>query len=220
MRIDVPCPEALVAAKGTNKAMQTAARIVRKKHGLKTSVTKHPRKMYGLSAKTERVAPHKNYGLYLGRPNTFFWTDPSAHLRFDPPQKLPCAMIHITVVAAIIRKEAKILLGKRPRHKRHGGLWEFPGGKIDEGETAVNAITRELLEELGVETLSVGDVVYECRDPSSPYLIQFLEVDIRGRPEPTEHTEVIWCEPESLATVRLAPCDAQFVAEHLLRCSR
>jgi 8-oxo-dGTP diphosphatase len=129
-------------------------------------------------------------------------------------------MIQITVVAAIIRKEAKILLGRRPHHKRHGGLWEFPGGKIDEGETAVDAITRELLEELGVETLSVGGVVYECRDPDSPYLIQFFEVDIRGRPEPTEHTEIIWYEPESLTTVRLAPCDARFVAKHLLRSSR
>ena len=126
-------------------------------------------------------------------------------------------MTHISVVAAIIRKENKMLLGRRPDHKRHGGLWEFPGGKIDEGETEVDAVTRELLEEFGVETVSVGKVVYECRDPGSPFLVRFLDVVIRGKPEPTEHTEMSWFEPESLPTVHLAPCDARFVSEYLLR---
>jgi mutator protein MutT len=126
-------------------------------------------------------------------------------------------MTQISVVAAIIRREDRVLLGRRPDHKRHGGLWEFPGGKIDEGETDVDAVTRELLEELGVETVSVGKVVYECRDPGSPFLVRFLDVVIRGRPVPTEHTEMSWFEPRSLPTVGLAPCDARFVAEHLLR---
>ncbi len=126
-------------------------------------------------------------------------------------------MTQIVVAAAIIRNEKKVLLGRRPDHKRHGGLWEFPGGKIDEGETEADAVTRELLEELGVETVSAGEVVYECRDPDSPFLIRFLDVVIRGRPEPTEHTEMGWFEPESLPTIHLAPCDARFVAEYLLR---
>ncbi len=126
-------------------------------------------------------------------------------------------MTQISVVAAIIRREDRVLLGRRPDHKRHGGLWEFPGGKIDEGETDVDAVTRELLEEFGVETLSVGKVVYECLDPGSPFLVRFLDVVIRGRPVPTEHTEMSWFEPKSLPTVGLAPCDARFVAEHLLR---
>ena len=126
-------------------------------------------------------------------------------------------MTQIVVVAAIIRRENKVLLGRRPDHKRHGGLWEFPGGKIDEGETEADAVTRELLEEFGVETVSAGEVVYECRDPDSPFLIRFLDVVIRGRPEPTEHTEMSWFEPESLPTIHLAPCDARFVAEYLLR---
>ena len=126
-------------------------------------------------------------------------------------------MIRIPVVAAIIRREHRVLLGRRPSHKRHGGLWEFPGGKIDEGETEVDAVTRELREEFGVETMSVGRVVYECQDPGSPFLVRFLDVDIRGSPEPTEHTEISWVEPDSLPTLSLAPCDARFVAEYLLR---
>ncbi len=128
-------------------------------------------------------------------------------------------MTQISVVAAIIRRQNRVLLARRPDHKRHGGLWEFPGGKIDEGETDVDAVTRELLEEFGVETVSVGKVVYECRDPGSPFLVRFLDVGIRGRPEPTEHTDIDWFEPESLPTVRLAPCDARFVSEYLLRVS-
>ena len=126
-------------------------------------------------------------------------------------------MIQIPVVAAVIRRESKILLGQRPDHKRHGGLWELPGGKIDEGESEVDAVTRELLEEFGVETISVGSVVYECRDPGSSFLVRFLDVDIRGEPEPNEHTEIGWFEPDSLRTLPLAPCDAHFVADHFLR---
>ncbi len=126
-------------------------------------------------------------------------------------------MTQIPVVAAIIRKGSHVLLGRRPDHKRHGGMWEFPGGKIDEGETEVEAVTRELLEEFGVETTSVGSVVYECRDSGSPFSIRFLDVVIHGEPEPLEHTELGWFEPGSLAALPLAPCDARFVAEHLLR---
>ena len=126
-------------------------------------------------------------------------------------------MTQIPVVAAIIRRENKVLLGRRPDHKRHGGLWEFPGGKMNEGETESDAVTRELLEEFGVETISVGGVVYECRDPGSPFLVQFLDVGIRGKPEPTEHAEIGWFERDSLPALRLAPCDARFVADYLLR---
>jgi mutator protein MutT len=128
-------------------------------------------------------------------------------------------MTQIPVVAAVIRRKNKALLGRRPDHKRHGGLWEFPGGKIDEGETEVDAVTRELHEEFGVETTSVGRILYECRDPGSPFRIRFLDVGIRGESVPTEHTEIGWFEPDSLSTLGLAPCDARFVTEYFLRVS-
>jgi mutator protein MutT len=81
-------------------------------------------------------------------------------------------MTRIPVVAAVILKGSRVFLGRRPDHKRHGGMWEFPGGKIDEGETEADAVTRELLEEFGVGTTSVGSVVYECRDPGSPFSVR------------------------------------------------
>ena len=52
----------------------------------------------------------------------------------------------VDVVAAVIRRGERVLLCQRPAHKRHGGLYEFPGGKCNDGETKDQAIARELLE--------------------------------------------------------------------------
>mgnify|MGYP000031044825 CR=1 FL=1 len=63
----------------------------------------------------------------------------------------------VQVVAAVIRApDGRVLLAQRPQHKHQGGLWEFPGGKVEPGETEVVALQRELQEELGLraETLS------------------------------------------------------------------
>ncbi|MCH9782446.1 MAG: NUDIX domain-containing protein, partial [Gammaproteobacteria bacterium] len=58
----------------------------------------------------------------------------------------------ITVVAAIIRdREDRLCLSRRPEHKHQGGLWEFPGGKVEEGEPLEQALARELDEELGMQ---------------------------------------------------------------------
>jgi 8-oxo-dGTP diphosphatase len=57
--------------------------------------------------------------------------------------------IHV-VAGVIFNSENKILIAKRPSHKHQGGLWEFPGGKVMPGESQLNALTRELLEELDI----------------------------------------------------------------------
>ncbi len=126
-------------------------------------------------------------------------------------------MALIPVVAAVIRKDDKLLVGRRPHDKRHGGLWEFPGGKVADGETDFEAVARELLEEFRVETTAVGGVVWECQDPGSEFLVRFVDTSIRGELVPVEHIEIRWCQPESLRTIDLAPCDARFVAACLLR---
>jgi len=120
----------------------------------------------------------------------------------------------IPVIAAVIERGGRYLVGRRPDEKRHGGLWEFPGGKVDDGESWLEAAHRELGEELGMEALSLGDLLLAVTDEGSPYAILFLEVQASGDPVPTEHTAVGWFTPGELAALPLAPADARF-AERL-----
>jgi len=64
----------------------------------------------------------------------------------------------IRVLASVIERDQKLLVCRRPVHKRHGGLWEFPGGKVQKGESDLEAARRELREELAVEVTGVGAV--------------------------------------------------------------
>ena len=125
-------------------------------------------------------------------------------------------MDEIPVVAAVIRSESRVLLGRRPEHKRHGGLWEFPGGKVDPGETDFQAVERELAEELDLRAVSVGGLLFESRDPEAPFLIRFVDVEVAGDPTALEHSEIGWFEPDALKDLPLAPSDARFVVEHLM----
>ena len=104
----------------------------------------------------------------------------------------------VQVVAAVIRRDGAVLLARRPPDERHGGQWEFPGGKIREGETRADAVRRELREELGVETLSVGETLHEIKDPGTPFLILFLPAEIEGDPLPLVHADLRWCHQEDL----------------------
>jgi mutator protein MutT len=117
----------------------------------------------------------------------------------------------VPVVAAVVQREARLLLGRRPDHKRHGGLWEFPGGKIDEGESPTEAARRELSEELAVDVLHVGERLLSVDDEASPFVIEFYPVRVSGEPKPLEHSKVGWFSVEELSTMQLAPADAEFM---------
>ena len=118
----------------------------------------------------------------------------------------------IPVVAAVVARDGRYLVGRRPEHKRHGGLWEFPGGKVGAGESIFEAVTRELAEELSLETNGIGRTLFSCRDGDAPFEIHFVEVEIEGEAVPHEHTEVGWFTPSELEGLPLAPADAAFVA--------
>ncbi len=118
----------------------------------------------------------------------------------------------VDVLAAVVRSGDRILVCRRPRAKRHGGLWEFPGGKVKEGESWERAAARELREELGVELVRMGDPVFARQDPGSPFLVHFVDVAIVGEPEPREHEELRWAALSELAALPLAPADAAFAA--------
>src|SRR5688572_27294002 len=116
------------------------------------------------------------------------------------------------VVAAVLRRDDTVLLCRRPLGKRHGGLWEFPGGKVHQGETAVQALARELDEELGLVLMAAGAPIVELDDPGSSFTIAFHAVEARGEPEAREHLEVRWVEVARAGAYELAPSDRRFVA--------
>lgn len=114
------------------------------------------------------------------------------------------------VVAAVIERGDAVLICRRPEGKNHGGLWEFPGGKMDQGESIQQAVTRELAEELNVETQGVGQVLFVATDDLSGYEIQFVPTRIFGEPVALEHSEITWCDRNHLISYALAPSDEAF----------
>lgn len=121
----------------------------------------------------------------------------------------------IPVVAAVIRRGDTVLLARRPPEKRHGGLWEFPGGKLQEGESAEGAARRELREELDLALDALGPELFAVADPESAFRIQFHLAVVQGTPKALEHAEIRWCDGPSLARLDLAPADAQFARFYL-----
>ena len=114
----------------------------------------------------------------------------------------------------MIRRDGRFLVCRRPAHKRHGGLWEFPGGKIESGESLLDAARREMREELDIEAVGVGRTLAALRDPGSPFLIEFVEVETPDgvAPRALEHDELRWATAAELAGLDLAPSDRAFAA--------
>ncbi len=120
-------------------------------------------------------------------------------------------MSRIRVVAAVIERDGRYLLGRRPVDKRHGGLWEFPGGKLDDGESVEDAVARELREELGLGVRRVGRHLRSFEDDGSPFVIEFHVVEVLGEPVAHEHESLGWFTPAELTEMSLAPADRAFV---------
>ena len=116
----------------------------------------------------------------------------------------------IPVLAAVINRDSKFLICQRPREKRHGGLWEFPGGKLESSENWEQAAIRELREELDVSVTSVDEPLLSIQDEGSPFTIVFVPVEIDGEPKPLEHADLRWVESADLPLFDLAPSDRRF----------
>ena len=115
------------------------------------------------------------------------------------------------VVAAVIEREGRFLLCRRAEHKRHGGLWEFPGGKVESGESFEDALIRELNEELKLTGIEVGEELLAADDELSGFSIRFIPVTTDGEPQLVEHSALGWYELTEMFEMALAPSDRRFV---------
>ncbi|MCR9262411.1 MAG: NUDIX domain-containing protein [Pseudomonadaceae bacterium] len=120
------------------------------------------------------------------------------------------------VVAAVIERDGQYLMCQRPAGKRHAGLWEFPGGKVQAGESDKEAIRRELLEELAVEPADETLLIAEHPDETSGFLICFIKTTIEAEPECLEHASIGWFLPKEIRELDLAPADEVFSAKLIL----
>lgn len=119
----------------------------------------------------------------------------------------------VKVVAAVIEKDGRVLLAKRRQGDILAGKWEFPGGKIDPGETPEEALKRELQEELGIET-EVGDFICSSLydyEHLSVELLAYRVLHISGEITPHVHDEVKWVLPDDLCSYDFPAANEEIV---------
>lgn len=106
----------------------------------------------------------------------------------------------IPVVAGFLRRGQRVLVGQRPENHSLAGLWEFPGGKIESGETPEAALVRELQEELGIEA-EVGELKLAATHSYGDVNILILFYEIlywKGEPKAKHHLMLDWIDPDDL----------------------
>ncbi|MBM76121.1 MAG: hypothetical protein CMK59_12030 [Proteobacteria bacterium] len=119
----------------------------------------------------------------------------------------------LLVVAGVFFSKNKVLVALRPLNKSSGGLWEFPGGKVDDGESPKEALIRELFEELNVR-VSVLNFIAQSRAEVNNRRIKMLLFEVRldsGTLFPKEHEEIRWVTPEELGLLKWAPLDIPLI---------
>ena len=128
-------------------------------------------------------------------------------------RKLPLVLV---AAVALIDADGRVLLARRPEGKSMAGLWEFPGGKVHEGEAPEAALIRELKEELGVDTAESCLAPFAFASHRYPdfHLLMPLYVCRRwsGTPAALEGQELAWVRPQRLGDYPMPPADRPLVA--------
>jgi 8-oxo-dGTP diphosphatase len=122
--------------------------------------------------------------------------------------------VPIVVAAAVVLRDGRVLLTRRARGQHLAGMWEFPGGKLEDGESPEEALARECREECGIEieVVEILDVTHH-RYPEKDVLLLFYRCSLRGGE--VRHLQVAdhaWVAPEDLGSYPLPPADARVVA--------
>ncbi len=122
----------------------------------------------------------------------------------------------LVVAAALVDPDGRVLIAQRPGGKAMAGLWEFPGGKLEPGETPESALIRELDEELGIETWSscLAPLSFASHAYPDFHLLMPLFVCRKwqgGAPRPREHAALKWVRPRDLGRFEMPPADLPFL---------
>jgi 8-oxo-dGTP diphosphatase len=122
----------------------------------------------------------------------------------------------LVVAVALIDRDSRVLLTERPKGKNMEGLWEFPGGKVDKGETPEAALIRELQEELGVdtETSCLAPFTFASHTYEKFHLLMPLYVCRvwKGIPVGKEGQRLSWVRPNEMKNYPMPPADKPLVA--------
>ena len=123
----------------------------------------------------------------------------------------------LTVVAAVMERAGQVLIAQRKRSGQHPLKWEFPGGKVESGETPEAALLRELEEELGIRA-QVGDEIarYEYQYPGRwPILLMFYRVtEFSVEPKNLDFEQILWAPRERLRDYDFLDGDAEFLNQY------
>ncbi|WP_259781307.1 8-oxo-dGTP diphosphatase MutT [Aestuariispira ectoiniformans] len=124
--------------------------------------------------------------------------------------------IILVVAVAMIDVDGRVLIAKRPEGKSMAGLWEFPGGKVENGETPEAALIRELHEELHVDTREscLAPLTFASHEYDDFHLLMPLYVCRQwvGEPQPKEGQELAWVRPIRLKDYPMPPADIPLIA--------
>ena len=122
----------------------------------------------------------------------------------------------LVVAAALVDSDGRVLIAQRPEGKQLAGLWEFPGGKVEHGETPESALIRELEEELGitVKQACLAPFVFASHTYETFHLLMPLYLIRRweGEPEAREHAALKWVRPNDMSQYPMPPADDPLVA--------
>lgn len=124
--------------------------------------------------------------------------------------------ILLVVACALVDADRRVLIAQRPEGKSLAGLWEFPGGKVEPGETPEAALIRELQEELAIETKQacLAPLSFASHSYENIHLLMPLYVcrKWQGTPQAREHSALKWVRPQAMRDYPMPPADEPLIA--------